>query len=110
MRQLNIFDYRDNETPESRFDLRFPRVRKTDPITSFESADNAENFADKHKALILAALTEPLGKDGIARKTGLNANQISRRLPELQKLGKVELTGRKVKSDAGLNEREWKRI
>lgn len=108
--QRTLFSDFSQLSKEQRDKLQFPRVRNTDPITSFEAADNAENFADKHKALILAALTEPLGKDGIARKTGLNANQVSRRMKELETLGKVELTGRKVKSDAGLNEREWRKI
>ncbi len=105
MKQGNLFEWRDNEAPESRFD--FPRVRKSDPMTSYESADNAENFADKHYEKILSALVVPMGKDAIARKTGLDKNQVSRRMPELQRLGKVELTGMKVKSDSGLPEREW---
>ena len=49
-----------------------------------------------------------LGKDGIARKTGLDVNQCSRALPILERQGLVELTGRKVNSDSGRPEREWR--
>jgi predicted ArsR family transcriptional regulator len=49
----------------------------------------------------------PLGKDGIARLTGLNPNQVARRLPELKKAGLVSTTGQTVYSDAGRSEREW---
>ena len=107
MIQPNLFTDFSQLTKEQRNNLTFPRVRKNDPITSFEAADNSDNFADKHKTMIIAALTEPLGKDGIARKAGLDPIQVSRRLLELQKQGKIELTGRKVKSNAGLSEREW---
>jgi DNA-binding IclR family transcriptional regulator len=48
-----------------------------------------------------------MGKDGIARLTGLNPNQVARRLPELQKVGMVATTGQTVYSDAGRSEREW---
>lgn len=87
----------------------FPRVRKDDPITSYEAADSVKEMTAKHWKIIHECLQEhgPLGKDGIARLTGLDGNQIARRMNEMQVMGLVFLTGNKVKSDSGRNEREW---
>jgi predicted transcriptional regulator len=95
------------------FDLPiFNRVRTSDPITSYEAADAAKDLASKHFIIIVDCLKAhgALGKDGIARHSGLDRNQVSRRLNELLKLGLIELTGIKVKSDSGLNEREWRAV
>jgi predicted transcriptional regulator len=95
------------------FDLPiFNRVRCSDPVTSYEAADAAKDLASKHFSIIVDCLKThgALGKDGIARHSGLDRNQVSRRLNELLKLGLIELTGIKVKSDSGLNEREWRAV
>jgi predicted transcriptional regulator len=95
------------------FDLPiFNRVRTSDPVTSYEAADAAKDLASKHFIIIVDCLKAhgALGKDGIARHSGLDRNQVSRRLNELLKLGLIELTGNKVKSDSGLNEREWRAV
>jgi predicted transcriptional regulator len=90
-------------------DLKFPRVRATDPITSFEAADQVKDLASKHHKAILEALKQGnMGKDGIALETGLDGNQVARRLPELAKMGFIELTGNKTQSKSGRSEREWK--
>ena len=85
------------------------RARSSDPITSFMAAENAPQVANKHAIAILECLAKhgPLGKDGIAKLTGLDGVQISRRLPELQKEGLVLPTGKTVKSKSGNQEREW---
>lgn len=87
----------------------FPRVRKDDPITSFEAADSIKEVASKHHKLIHDCLQEhgPLGKDGIAKLTGLEGNQVARRLNEMKVIGLISLTGNNVKSNSGRNEREW---
>jgi len=95
------------------FDLPiFNRVRCSDPVTSYEAADAAKDLATKHFSIIVDCLTAhgALGKDGIARHSGLEANQVARRLNELLKLGLIELTGSKVKSNSGRNEREWRAV
>jgi transcription initiation factor IIE alpha subunit len=95
------------------FDLPiFNRVRREDPITSYQAADSIKEVAPKHFKIILEALKEhgPMGKDGIASKTGLNPNAVARRLPELQKLDLVTTTGKTVKSLSGREEREWKSL
>jgi hypothetical protein len=50
-----------------------------------------------------------MGKDGIARHSGLTGAQVDRRLHEMAKVNLVELTGKKVLSDAGRPEREWRK-
>ena len=87
----------------------FPRVRATDPITSFEAADSVKEVSAKHHKIILECLEKngPLGKDGIARLTGLESNQVARRMNEMKIIGLVSLTGKTVKSNSGRNEREW---
>jgi predicted HTH transcriptional regulator len=87
----------------------FPRVRKEDPITSFEAADSIKEVSAKHHKIILECLEKngPLGKDGIAKLTGLESNQIARRMNEMKVIGLVSLTGKTVKSNSGRNEREW---
>ena len=93
------------------FDLPiFGRVRNSDPITSYEAADAAKDLASKHFSIIVDCLQVhgALGKDGIAQHSGLDSNQVARRLNELSNMDLIELTGRTVKSKSGRNEREWK--
>jgi predicted transcriptional regulator len=95
------------------FDLPiFNRVRSSDPVTSYEAADAAKDLASKHFSTIVECLQAhgALGKDGIARHSGLDANQVARRLNELEKMNLIQLTGRTVKSQAGRNEREWRAV
>ena len=95
------------------FDLPiFNRVRSSDPVTSYEAADAAKDLASKHFSTIVDCLQAhgALGKDGIARHSGLEGNQVARRLNELEKMNLIELTGRTVKSQAGRNEREWRAV
>jgi len=89
--------------------FNFFRSRKTDPQTSHDAAEQAQELADKHFAKIHFALAKygPMGKDGIANKTGLDSSQVARRLPEMQKIGLVMLTGGFAMSNAKRKEREW---
>jgi len=92
------------------FEFIFPRVRKSDPLTSFVAADSAKELAKKHGSIIVQCLVQhgPLGKDGIATHTGLDGNQVARRLKELETLGFINLTGKTVKSKSNRQEREWR--
>lgn len=87
----------------------FKRARSLDPATSHAAADQAQDLARQHFNLIVHCLQRfgPLGKDGISYLIGLNGHQVGKRLPELQKMGYIELTGRTTKSKSGRNEREW---
>jgi len=90
----------------------FPRVRATDPVTSYEAADSIKEIANQHHIIILECLQKhgPLGKDGISSRTDLDSNQVARRLNEMKVLGLITLTGEKVTSNSGRSEREWQAI
>jgi transcription initiation factor IIE alpha subunit len=87
-----------------------PRVRNTDPLTSWQAAGSAKDLASRHAQLIVDCLEKygAMGKDGIAAQTGLESNQVARRLNDLERDGKICLTGKVVKSNSGRMEREWK--
>ena len=87
----------------------FKRARSTDPMTSHLAAQQIAEVAPDHFKMILEALESngAMGKDGIAYASGLDGNQVARRLPEMQKLGLVALTGKTVESFSGRQEREW---
>jgi predicted ArsR family transcriptional regulator len=90
--------------------FKFFRARATDAITSFKAADSIKDVAKQHQEVIVACLQRfgPLGKDGIAMHTGLQSNQVARRMNELEKLDLIELTGKQVTSNSGRGEREWR--
>lgn len=92
----------------------FPRSRKLDPLTSHQAAEEIKKTVPMHMQQIHNCLHEhgPLGKDGIARLTGLNGNQIARRLPEMARMTPplVKETGHLVLSDAGRQERQWEAL
>ena len=85
-----------------------PAARKSDPVTSHEAARSARSFAGEHHAAILEALSHgPAGASGIAKRCGLLAHQVNKRLGELAKAGRIVETGRVVTSASGRGEREW---
>lgn len=90
----------------------FQRARAMDPITSHQAAESIKKTAPQHMQLIHDALHEygPMGKDRIASILNMNPNQVSRRLPEMEKMKLVELTGYTVESFSGRQEREWKAL
>ena len=85
-------------------------ARNTDPSTSWAAADSAKALAAQHATIIIQALVRygAMGKDGIAAITGLDGNQVARRLSELERNHEILLTGRNVQSKSGRVEREWK--
>ena len=90
--------------------FKFIRARAADAITSFQAAESIVDVAKMHQEVIVAALQRfgPMGKDGIAKVTGLESTQVSRRMNELQKLDLIELSGKQVTSNSGRSEREWR--
>ena len=93
--------------------MEFPRARNTDPSTSHMAAASVKTSAAIHHELIVECLKRygPMGKDTIAARANINGNAdgnaVARRLPELEKMGLVEQTGRLVVSKSGRKEREW---
>ena len=92
--------------------MEFFRARVLDPITSHMAAHSVADVAPAHMEVIHACLKRygPLGKDGIAKYSGFRNDQVWRRLPEMEKLGMIELTGKTAKSNSGRSEREWRAI
>jgi predicted ArsR family transcriptional regulator len=90
--------------------FEFFRARTKDAITSFKAADSIKDVAQMHHDVIVACLQRfgPLGKDGISNYTGLQSNQVARRMNELEKMDLIELTGKQVTSNSGRGEREWR--
>jgi predicted ArsR family transcriptional regulator len=89
------------------------RVRRTDPSTSVEAAHMIAGTAMAHADRIRAVLaTEPngLGAEEIAARTGLQAYQVRKRLPEMAKQGWVMLTGEERKTELGRTERVWEAL
>jgi DNA invertase Pin-like site-specific DNA recombinase len=83
-----------------------PRARNSDPYTSHLAAKAMNPSA--HYTLIIDALKiSAAGKTLIGKRAGLDHNQVSRRLNELEKQGIIGLTGKTVKSDTNRQEREW---
>lgn len=89
--------------------MHHPLARSSDPLTSFEAADRVREFKASQELIILSVLRKygPTGASGVAANCELLAHQILKRLPELERNGEIELTGRTVKSESGRNEREW---
>jgi hypothetical protein len=93
--------------------MDFERARRTDPITSHLAAASISDAAKAHYELIVTCLKKygPMGKDSIAMHTNMNGfadgNAVARRLPEIEKMGLVEPTGKLVLSRSGRKEREW---
>ena len=86
----------------------FPRARTRDPMTSHLAAAQVTTAESHYKAIHDAlAGWGPMGKDEIAALAGLDPSQVARRLPEMRRIGLVDLTGETVQSRSGRQEREW---
>lgn len=75
---------------------QLPLARSSDPITSHLAAQGAIRFRQSHAQRILISLQHPaadlcMTAELIARDTGLTVVQVDRRLPELQRDGKVRV-------------------
>ena len=88
--------------------LLFPRVRNTDPATSYQAADQAADLATKHHGIILAALEQPGTIYDIAARTDLDHTAVARRMSELERMDLVFTEGKK-KGASGRMCRVWVR-
>lgn len=81
-------------------------ARATDPGTSHEAAAVAPR-ARHRRALLEALAVGPAGATELADRCGLDAHQVSKRLPELSRLG-MATTGGVVVNRKGRRERVWR--
>ena len=84
----------------------FPRVRSTDPDTSHAAAAQATDLAVDHQSLIMSALDKSGTIYDIAERTGLDVNQVARRMNELEWLSMARTEG-KAKGGTGRLCRVW---
>lgn len=85
----------------------FAMARRRDPSTSHAAAKVAP--VRSHGERIVAALRlGSAGQSEIGARCGLLPHKVNKRLTELQRLGRVELTGREVQGLSGCMEREWR--
>ncbi len=86
--------------------LVVPLARRTDPATSHAAANRAASIAPSQRNIIAAALAyEPGTVKMIADRTGLSQYAVSKRLPELERMGLIRLTGREIDGC-----REWRAL
>lgn len=84
--------------------LIVPLARRTDPATSHAAANKAAHIAPSQRNIIAAALSTPGTVKAISDRCGLSQYAVSKRLPELQRMGLIELTGREIDGC-----REWRK-
>ena len=90
----------------NQFCLVLPLARRTDPATSHAAANKAASITPSQRNIIAAALAyEPGTVKQISDRCGLSQYAVSKRLPELQRMGLIELTGREVDGC-----REWAKV
>ena len=89
-----------------------PLCRASDPITSFMAADRVREFQSDHCTRILMALKRlgTAGAEQIAAMTSLDAYQVRKRLPELEKAGMVQPHQETRRTSTGRQERLWAAI
>lgn len=106
--QLDLFNGREREPAP----VVHPRARRTDPFTSHIAAGKAERFAGSHAARLLAELLAhgPGTVDELAARVGLQSQQVNKRLPELEREGRIRATDRTRLSKAGVQERIWEAL
>jgi len=70
-----------------------PKAHVGDPMTAFAAADRAEasGMAQTHRETVLRAVQERPGATSreIAVQTGMNRHAVARRLPELEREGRI---------------------
>lgn len=90
-----------------------PRARNSDPMTSQAAAARVGEFAADHCSRILACLREhgQMGAEEIGDRIGLDAYAVRKRLPELEREGKVaSVCDLQRRTRSGRWERVWRAV
>jgi transcription initiation factor IIE alpha subunit len=88
-------------------------ARRSDPFTSKAAAARVSEFANTHHTKILEAMAEhgaPMGAEQIAAYTSIDAYQVRKRLPELQRAGLIQPLDVCRTTTSGRKERLWGRV
>jgi predicted ArsR family transcriptional regulator len=86
-----------------------PLFRQRGPETSRIAASMAAGLrADHHDKIVRALRLGAAGASEIGARCGLEPHQVGKRLHELEKVGAIVQTGRRVNSLSGRPEREWR--
>lgn len=90
-------------------DFAATHARRSDPRTSKDAAKAAEKFAASHAGRILDCLKAhgPQTVDEIARRLGMQSQQVNKRLPDLEANAKAMPSGLTGLSASGRQERLW---
>ena len=84
-------------------------ARKTDPATSKDAAKRAAQFAPTHQGKIMEVLRKgKASPEEIAQQIGIDAYQVRKRLPELERAGLICVTGETVPTISGRTQRVWR--
>ena len=85
------------------------RARPSDPTTSHEAAEKVVEFSAKMYKKIHAELQQGEGTyEELADRLSFRRDQLCKRLPEMQRIGIVELTGEKRAGSSGRMQRVWR--
>lgn len=89
----------------------FPRARSVDPQTSKDAAKRVTEFSARMYKRIAEALKEGEGTyEELADRMNADLGQLSKRLPEMQRFGIVELTGETRPGSSGRQQRVWRLV
>ena len=102
---------RGSEMQQELFQKEPVRARPLDPSTSHEAAQRVGEFSAKMYKKIYAELLKGEGTyEELAVRLKFRTDQLSKRLPEMQRIGIVELTGQKREGSSGRMQRVWRAI
>tara|TARA_B110000503_G_scaffold78418_1_gene120518 strand:- start:213 stop:515 length:303 start_codon:yes stop_codon:yes gene_type:complete len=91
------------------FDKKPVRARLLDPSTSHEAAQRVGEFSAKMYKKIYAELLKGEGTyEELAERMEFKRDQLCKRLPEMERIGIVALTGEKRTGSSGRLQRVWR--
>ena len=92
------------------FENTLVRSRSTDPSTSHEAAKRVSEFSAQMYKRIMNALEQGEGTyEELSVRMDARLDQLSKRLPEMERLGLIEPTGRTKAGSSGRQQRIWRK-